>query len=163
MKTITKTTWVFLLMGALASFSITMNAQNKQDIAKTLEPFPQAAEGMVRHVIELKKQSDESKFTVEIIPGKTMSVDCNHHRLMGKIEEKDVQGWGYTYYEFKSDGRTTSTMMACNKPNEDKFVTGETKIVRYNSKLPIVVYVPQGYEVKYRIWKADKEKATVVK
>lgn len=24
---------------------------------------------------------------------------------------------------------------------------------RYNSRLPVVVYVPQGYEVRYRLWK----------
>lgn len=33
---------------------------------------------------------------------------------------------------------------------------------RYNSKLPIVVYVPKGYVLEYRIWKAD-EKLTTVK
>lgn len=150
-------------MGIVMSFTTLLNAQSKQDMEKALEPFPKATEGMVRHVIELKKKSDESKFMVEIIPGKVMSVDCNIHRLMGKIEEKDVQGWGYTYYEFTSDGRTSSTMMMCNKPNENKFVSGETKIVRYNSKLPIVIYAPQGYEVKYRIWKAENEKSPLIK
>jgi ecotin len=139
-----------------------MNAQEKQSLEKMLEPFPAAAEGMVRYVIELKKQSDESLYKVEIIPGKVMNVDCNHHSLMGKLEEKDLQGWGYNYYEFTSDGQTRSTMMACNKPKEDRFVSGETQIIRYNSKLPIVIYAPQGYEVKYRIWKADKKMKTAL-
>jgi len=31
---------------------------------------------------------------------------------------------------------------------------------RYNPKLPIVVYVPDGIEVRYRIWTADKQTAT---
>jgi len=163
MKTITKTALILFSLSILMSFTTVVNAQSKQDAEKVLEPFPKAAEGMVRHVIQLKKKSDESKFMVEIIPGKVMSVDCNIHRLMGKLEEKDLQGWGYTYYDFTSNGQTTSTMMACNKPNENKFVSGETKIVRYNSKLPIVIYAPQGFEVKYRIWKADKEKLSVEK
>jgi ecotin len=164
MKNLTKTMLTLLSVAVLLSFTTSMNAQDKKnDIEKALAPFPKAGEGMVRHVIEMKKKSDESLYKVEIIPGKVMSVDCNHHSLMGKLEEKDLQGWGYTYYEFTSDGQTRSTMMACNKPNENKFVSGQTLIVRYNSKLPIVIYVPKGYEVKYRIWKADKEKSSVEK
>ena len=163
MKKITKRAFILFSMGIIMSFATLVNAQNKQEMDKVLEPFPKAEAGVVRHVIELKKKSDESKFMVEIIPGKVMSVDCNIHRLMGKLEEKNLDGWGYTYYDFKSDGGTTSTMMMCNKPNEDKFVSGETKIVRYNSKLPIVLYTPEGYDVKYRIWKADKEKTAPIK
>ena len=29
--------------------------------------------------------------------------------------------------------------------------------VRYNSRLPLVVYVPKGVAVRYRIWHADPE------
>lgn len=163
MRKIIKKTLVLFSMGILVSFTALLNAQNKQEMEKALEPFPKGTEGVIRHVIELKKKSDESKFMVEIIPGKVMSVDCNIHRLMGQFEEKVVEGWGYTYYEFTSDGRVTSTMMMCYKPKENKFVSGETKIVRYNSKLPIVVYTPEGYDVKYRIWKADKEKSAIEK
>ncbi|MBK5722482.1 serine protease inhibitor ecotin [Dysgonomonas sp. Marseille-P4677] len=163
MKNLTRTLLTLLSAVVLLSLTTSMNAQDKKDIEKVLAPFPKAEEGMVRHVIELKKKSDESLYKVEIIPGKEMSVDCNIHRLMGTLTEKDLEGWGYTYYEFKSNGQTTSTMMACNKPNEDKFVSGETLIVRYNSKLPIVIYAPKGFEVKYRIWKADKEKNSVEK
>ncbi|HWD31650.1 MAG TPA: ecotin family protein, partial [Pseudomonas sp.] len=30
-------------------------------------------------------------------------------------------------------------------------------LLRYNSKLPVVVYVPQGVEVRFRIWSASDE------
>lgn len=163
MKNLTKISLVILSSVLFLSFSISIGAQNKQDIDKALEPFPKAQEGMVRHVIELKKKSDESLYQVEIIPGKVMSVDCNVHMLMGELFEKDLEGWGYNYYEFKSDGATASTMMGCNKPNENKFVSGQTLMVRYNSKLPIVIYAPKGFEVKYRIWKAEKEKNSLEK
>ena len=44
-----------------------------------------------------------------------------------------------------------------NTPQVDRFVTlgGEPKLLRYNSRLPIVVYVPSGVEVRYRLWRAD--------
>jgi ecotin len=29
-------------------------------------------------------------------------------------------------------------------------------LINYNSKLPVVVYVPEGMDLKYRIWKAGK-------
>lgn len=157
MKQLTK---IMLLAVALVSFAGIASAQSKkvmEEREKILAPFPQAEQGMVRHVIFLDKKADESLFKVEIVPGKVMNVDCNHHTLMGKIEEKDLQGWGYTYYDFTSNGQTRSTMMACNKPNEDRFVSAQTMLVRYNSKLPIVVFAPQGYEIKYKIWKAGKE------
>ena len=28
--------------------------------------------------------------------------------------------------------------------------------IRYNSRLPVVVYAPDGYEIRYRIWKASE-------
>jgi ecotin len=31
-------------------------------------------------------------------------------------------------------------------------------LLRYNSRMPIVVYVPAGVEVRYRIWKAAEER-----
>ncbi|MDU1892213.1 MAG: serine protease inhibitor ecotin [Dysgonomonas sp.] len=162
MKTITK----FLLIAVtMLSFTGLANAQDfnpAQDREKMLAPFPKAEEGMVRYVIYLDKHEDESLYKVEIVPGKVMSVDCNHHSLMGKLEEKDLQGWGYTYYNFTSNGQTRSTMMACNKPNEEKFVQSMGLMVRYNSKLPIVVYAPKGYEIKYRVWYAGALQASPV-
>lgn len=157
---------IMMLAVALVSFAGVASAQSKkvmEEREKLLAPYPQAEQGMVRHVIFLDKKSDESLFKVEIVPGKVMNVDCNHHTLMGKIDEKDVQGWGYTYYEFTSNGQTRSTMMACNKPNEDRFVSAQTTLIRYNSKLPIVVYAPLGYEIKYKIWKAGKAKSIPIR
>ena len=157
MKKLLKTLPALFLMGTLSAAFV--NAQQKQD----LYPFPAAADGMVRHVIDLPEEPDESTLKVEIIPGKTMLVDCNIHILSGDLTEKDLQGWGYSYYEFTSDGQTASTMMACHEPEESKFVSGKTLLVRYNSKLPVVVYAPQGYDIKYRIWEAGKEQLPIVK
>jgi ecotin len=41
-------------------------------------------------------------------------------------------------------------------PKVKAFVTAAPLHVRYNSRLPIVVYVPSGYEVRYRIWSASE-------
>jgi ecotin len=57
-------------------------------------------------------------------------------------------------------------MMACPEGKKRaKFVTaslGEHRLLRYNSKLPIVVYTPENIEVKYRIWQADEKVGNAV-
>jgi len=69
-----------------------------------------------------------------------------------------VEGWGYTYYEEAGSSETMGTMMAPPEgaPLVKTFVTASPVHVRYNSRLPIVVYVPKGYEVRYRIWEASE-------
>jgi ecotin len=50
-----------------------------------------------------------------------------------------------------------------SQPKVDRFVTvrGEPNLLRYNSRLPIVVYVPNGVEVRYRLWRAAAEAQAV--
>ncbi len=50
-------------------------------------------------------------------------------------------------------------------PKVERFVAlgGEPYLIRYNSRLPVVVYVPEGVEVRYRIWKAGPEAKAVAK
>jgi ecotin len=127
-----------------------------------LEAFPAAEAGDVRYVVNLPKQSNEENYRVEVIVGKTAKLDTrNRYFFGGQIEEKSLPGWGYTYYEVEKLGPMAGTLIAVdpNKPKQDRFVRlgGEPYLIRYNSKLPIVVYVPKDAEVRYRIWKAAKE------
>jgi ecotin len=41
----------------------------------------------------------------------------------------------------------------------NRFITlgGEPYLIRYNSRLPVVVYAPEGVEVRYRIWTGGTE------
>jgi ecotin len=124
-----------------------------------LKAFPPAREGMERFVIVLqhKERGEEDNFQVEIIVGKEMLTDgVNRVRLGNTIEPRPLPGWGYTYYEVTGSSATMSTMMAPppGAPMVTTFVTATPLHVRYNSRLPIVVYVPTGYEVHYRIWQA---------
>jgi ecotin len=52
-------------------------------------------------------------------------------------------------------------MMACPPEStpQESFVAvrGAGFLQRYNSKLPVVTYVPEGFEVRYRIWTAGEE------
>ena len=122
-----------------------------------LKAFPAAQEGMERFVIVLlhKERGEENSFQVELIVGKEILTDgVNLVRLANTIEARPLEGWGYTYYEVTGSSETLSTMMAPPEgaPQVKTFVTAAPLHIAYNSRLPIVVYVPTGYEVRYRIW-----------
>lgn len=134
------------------------NNNPSADVTKELKNFPAAKPGYKKLAIYLpeKTREQEGAYKVEIIPGKIARVDCNRHSLSGNLEEKELPGFGYNYYEFSSDGNMASTKMACpdNKMTE-QFISGKTALLDYNSRLPIVVYVPDGFQLKYRVWSAS--------
>lgn len=136
--------------------------------ADNIDAFPPAEEGMVRYDLQIPKQADESAFQVELIVGKTVQVDeQNRYFFGGRIEEETIKGWGFTRYKVSKLGPMAGTRMAvdANAPKVARFVTlgGGPYTIRYNSRLPIVVYVPVGVEVRYRIWTAGAEVTAVEK
>ena len=136
--------------------------------ADNMKAFPPAVEGMVRHVLQLPQQADESGFKVELIVGKTVEIDAgNRYFFGGRIEEETIKGWGFPRYVVSKLGPMAGTLMAVdpNAPKVTRFITlgGAPHIIRYNSRLPVVVYVPEGVEVRYRIWTAGAEVKAVGK
>ena len=127
-----------------------------------LKPFPKAEKGRERFVIVLpeKKRGEDAGFKVELIPGKTMMTDgVNRHWLGASLEPKNLKGWGYTYYEIKGGGPVFSTRIGVpqGQPQVEEFVRGKPLVIRYNSRLPIVIFAPKGFEIKYRIWAASEK------
>lgn len=127
-----------------------------------MKAFPPAEDGMARYVLQLPEQDDESAFKVELIVGKTVRVDeTNQYFFAGRIEKETIEGWGFPRYNVSELGPMAGTLMAADPdaPKVDRFVRlgGEPYLIRYNSRLPIVVYVPEGVAVHYRIWRAGEE------
>lgn len=131
---------------------------SKQTLAD-VAPYPQSEIGYKRHVIWLPPVNDEDLHKVELIPVQEIVTDCNIHAYMGQLDEKTLDGWGYTYYQLTNVQGPMSTLMAC--PGQQLTpalvpVRVDNNWVRYNSKLPIVVYAPTDFEVRYRIWSAPE-------
>lgn len=141
------------------------NALTPRVPAEDIKMFPAAQPGQTRVVIALPAEQVESDIRVELIIGKTMQVDCNQHWFAGSLKQETVQGWGYSYYRLADPKGPASTLMACpGRPNQDDFVRvrGDGYLLSYNSRLPIVVYVPKGFDVRYRLWRASNEVARAV-
>jgi ecotin len=133
-----------------------------------MKAFPPAGEGMVRHVLQLPQQADESGLKVELIVGKTVETDAgNRYFFAGRIEEETIKGWGFPRYMVSKLGPMAGTLMAVDPdaPKVTRFITlgGAPYIIRYNSRLPVVVYLPEGVEVRYRIWTAGAEVKAIEK
>ena len=131
-----------------------------------LKAFPPAETGMVRYVLHLPSQADEAAFKLELIVGKTVKVDNqNGYFFGGTIERETIKGWGYSLYKVSQLGPMAGTLMAVDPdaPKMDRFIplSGEPYLIRYNSRLPVVVYVPEGVEVRYRIWSAGEVQSLV--
>ena len=123
--------------------------------ADNLKAFPAPEEGMVRYVLQLPAQEEESRYQVELSVGKTVELDeANRYFFGGKIEDETIQGWGFTRYIVRNLGPMAGTLIAVdpNLPKVRRFVAlgGDPYLIRYNSKLPVVVYVPKGVEVRYQ-------------
>jgi ecotin len=144
------------LLTAISAFFIAAVSRAEDD----LKAFPPAEEGKTRYVLRLPQQEDESAFKVELIVGKTVETDAvNQHFFGGKIEEETIEGWGFPRFLVRKVGPMGGTLIAVdpNAPKVERFVTlrGDPFLIRYNSRLPVVLYVPEGFEARYRIWKAE--------
>lgn len=123
-----------------------------------VDAFPAPEPGFVRHVIHLPVGNYENDLKVELLPGKVIETDCNTRQFIGQLQEKTLEGWGYTYYVLPSIEGPISTMMAC--PEDSKKlqfvpVTGSAgSLLYYNSRLPVVVYLPEEVELRWRTWVA---------
>jgi ecotin len=148
---------VVLGLSLLAFF--VMPQQTPQD---NLKAYPPAPQGMKRCVLYLPEQENEYDFRVEVQVGKTVDADpINRFFFAGELKEETVEGWGFPKYIVSELGPMGGTLIGVDPstPKVKRFITlgGEPKLLRYNSKLPLVVYVPKEAEVRTRIWKCEPE------
>ena len=121
-----------------------------------IDMFPKAETGFKQVYIQVPVVSNEENYKIELHIGKEVAVDCNRHFINGQLSEQNLEGWGYSYFKVESNGSISSTKMAClDAKLAHKFITLTTQLLRYNSKLPIVVYVPIDFIVRYKVFKAS--------
>lgn len=161
MKTLFKSLLVTIIclstlhIGYAADSSVKIFRESPQKISAH---FPQAEQGFQKFQIILPEATDEQDLKVQLLIGKTMTIDCNQNWFFGNLQEKSVSGWGYTYFVLEEVSGPASTLIGCPIDSDREAFVQVTGIPlqRYNSKMPLVVYVPEGFSVKYRIWQAGE-------
>lgn len=129
-------------------------------LAEYKAPYPEPTADQKRFAIFLdKKESDDMElndFKVQLLPGRIESVDgANRNFIGGRITEEIVQGWGYNYHVVTLGPLAGTMMMPFGEAAEKKpkFVgMNNDSLIRYNSKLPIVVIAPKDCVLRYKIW-----------
>jgi ecotin len=145
----------YILSTLLALLSLATQAQNKTP-NKLDTLFPAAQKGYKKITVYVPKANKEQNLKLELLVGITKQVDCNTHILIGNIQAQTLTGYGYSYYTVESDGTLASTKMLClNNTTTKKFIHLAPYFTNYNSALPLVIYLPDTMELKYRIWKAS--------
>ena len=146
-----------LLASLLALLSLAAQAQNKTP-NKLDTLFPTAQKGYKKITVYVPKANKEQHLKLELLVGITKQVDCNTHTLIGNIKAQTLTSYGYNYYTVESDGTLASTNMLClNNTTTKKFIPLAPYFTNYNSALPLVIYLPESMELKYRIWKANEK------
>ncbi|SNR33489.1 ecotin [Lutibacter agarilyticus] len=154
-----KKTVISSILLLFAVFVFSQENTNKITELKELDisMYPVPKEGFSLYTIQLEPKQNEANFQIELYAEKIEEVDCNKYQLLGEFIKHNLEGWGYSYYEFNSNGDIMGTRMACpNSSKHEEFVKSSVILVRYNSNIPIVVYLPNKMSLKYKIWERNE-------
>ncbi len=137
-----------------------------------LSSYPKPVSGDRRWVIQLPgvlpPKSDPSlsanpaDWRVQLIVGQTVELDCNRQTFGGKLRPvKPAQQGAPLTYRVTDVGALASTRMACppDQPRRRAFVpmAGKAFVVPYNTSQPIVVDAPRPLELRWRLWRAERQ------
>jgi len=136
-----------------------------------LTGYPDPAPGLKRWVIQpsglLPKSADPLisahplDWRIQLIVGQTVRLDCNTKRLLGPGVTMRMlpKASGKALFEVKGPVAVISTKMACpdDQPTRTSFLSlgKQPYLIPYNASWPIVVDLPVGTELRWRVWKAE--------
>jgi len=136
-----------------------------------LSAYPAPAKGERRWVIQLpgllsptkdpSLSPDPRDWRVQLIVGQMASVDCNQHSFAAQLRPWKLNEATPQVFRVVNVGPLVSTRMACppDQARRQAFVTmaGKPYVVPYNASRPIVVYAPEALQLRWRLWKAERE------
>lgn len=128
-----------------------------EEALENAKKFPEKA-GLKKYVLYLPEleNDEETNLKVELFPPKTPEANFDTQFWSGKFETGQVDGFNFDYWIFHPAVANEQTIEPSAKSDIRHNRTGfENKLVAYNSRLPIVVYAPEGYGINYKIWETN--------
>lgn len=136
-----------------------------------LSGYPAPALGERRWVIQLPGvlpaspdpalASDPRDWRVQLIVGQMAQVDCNQFSFSARMRVWRPRPDAPEAYRVDDVGPLVSTRKACSSDQRSRqvFVTmaGKPYVVPYSVSRPIVVYAPSALQLRWRLWKAERE------
>jgi ecotin len=136
-----------------------------------LSGYPAPAAGERRWVIQLPGvlpptrdpalSPDPGDWRVQLIVGQMALVDCNQHSFAARLRHWRQADDKPMVFRVDNVGPMASTRMACppDQPRRQAFVTmaGKPYVVPYAVSQPIVVYAPAALQLRWRLWKAERQ------
>ena len=160
MKKFIEASYIALLA---ATSTVTFAAEPSEAQTQSIEMFPAEMEGYTRHVIRLPKLENEAM--LELLPAKVVRADsCNRFSASVNVERNSIPGWGYSYLTISDFQQGGSTMMACPDGESDRKIfanSDDLTNLRYNDRMPLVVFVEDGMSLDYKIWRVDPSEAEI--
>ncbi|MBB1317306.1 serine protease inhibitor ecotin [Shewanella sp. SR43-4] len=144
----------------LNSINISSTVMDTRDYQaqESTKMYPAPTSGMVQHILTLPALTNEQDYMLEVQIGQNKVVDCNKTQLMGDINTLSLPGWGYVYYQVDQVMQGPTTRMMCTEAKKAKFIVlNQALTLSYDSRQPKVFYLPQGTELRYRLWKTANE------
>ena len=143
-----------------------------------LSGYPAPKQGLKRWVIQpsgLLPKSDDAMISsnpldwrIQLIVGKEVELDCNVKRLSGPslLMQRLPKASGKALFEVSGPVLVLSTRMACN-PDQVKgksFLSlgKQPYLIPYNASWPVVVDLPEGVVLRWRVWKAETKQQEAV-
>lgn len=136
-----------------------------------LSPYPAAPKGERRWVIQLPGvlpptrdpalSPDPREWRVQLIVGQMAPVDCNQTSFSARLRSWRVSEATPMLFRVDNVGPLVSTRMACPPGQKPRMafvpMAGKPYVVPYIVSWPIVVYAPAPLELRWRLWKAERE------
>ena len=150
MKIVYRILFKILVVFCFPLISIGQNIESK--IQKL---FPTPEKDYILQYITLPYVVSEENLKVEVYVGEDILSGYSSYTLNGEINEYTLEGYGYPYYIVKSEGLSLSSDAISFENNAKRFVYMPTKLLSYNSQVPLVFYIPKNLKVRYRIYNND--------
>lgn len=163
---------LFRFVPPLCALTLGLIAQPAVAIPRLdLSGYPAPAAGERRWVIQLPGLLPPTRdpalspnprdWRVQLVVGQMAQLDCNASSFSARLRAWQPSPGLKEVYRVDSVGPLVSTKMACppGQAARQDFVVmaGKPYVVPYNVSRPIVVYAPAALELRWRLWKAERE------